>query len=422
MKLFPSSLLSTIRLASAIADLIPGRGDTAPQAAVKLIAMADKALSHFGLLNEEARIHRIVKARGLAPATMPLIPWLLLRTRLSALPTVTIESSGAKAGDDHMPGGDEQVRVGVVDGVGEVVFGTAYYLHLVDQVYVSSGFDANQLREMLWHEYPNGIHLSLTDASRGPSRDPWSLTELPPYNTPLSAKASVKLDVVVRRLRAFAADHIARSYLLFGPQGTGKTVFGWRMGREMGGRTLAVEGNALADLSVQEFEMVVDALRPTLLLVDDIDGSEMPSAVARVRYVVRAIRQRFPTMTIVLTANRTEAIDRALLRTERIDVPIEFPMPDAAERTEILEQHLANSVGGGGELERVVAATDGLSHADIVGICLRAKHEPIDDVLVSVKLLAELAERSSFGGGVPMASMPMSSSTHVGRMIKETST
>ncbi len=403
MKLLPSSILSTLRLATSLADLIPGRNDTAAQVAVKVVAMVDKTLSHFGALNEEARIQRIVKTRGLEPATMPLLPWLLQRTRLSSLPSVVVEASSVKASDDSMRN-EEQVWVAMVKGVGEVVFGSGYYLHLIDKVFVSKEFDGNKLRDLLWRQYPNGIHLALTNSSRGPGQDPWSFTELPAYDTPLSAVAATKLDVVVRRLQAFAADKTARSYLLFGPQGTGKTGFGWRMGMAIGRRMLAADAEVLAALDVREIEMVVGALRPTLLLIDDIDGSDLPSAIGRVRYVVRAIRQQFPTMTIVLTANRTEAIDRALLRNERIEIPIEFPAPDAVERRDILEQQLpVPMVSEAGEIVRIVNATEGLSHADIVGLCLRAKHEPIDEVLASVKLLNELAERSSFGGATLQA-------------------
>lgn len=399
MKFNTSSLLSALRLASSLADLAPGRTDTVLQKVIKSIAMADKLTSHYGLFNEESQIHRVVKTHGLIPSPMPLVPWFLMRTKMAELTDVIIEKSACDTVDGPVK---DEVSVGRVGDMGMVVFGNNYYTHQIAPVYVSPSFNVEKFRDKVWRCYPNGINLTLVRSNGGMYKDPWAFTDLPAYTDAISREAAQRLDVIVSRLKSFANAGTARAYAFYGPQGTGKTMFAWNMGKAIGGRTLGVEARALVELSLLDFESLIESLAPQLLLIDDIDGHDMSSVINRVRHVLPALRSKFPKMTIVVTANRTECIDRAMLRSKRIDIPVEFPVPNADERRDIIVRHLEQwevTLEDGITIESMVEETEGHSHSYIADICLRAKHEPMREVLTNVKLLVQLANKSSFGGG-----------------------
>jgi hypothetical protein len=385
-----------------MADLTPGRDDTVLQAVVKIVAMGDKLASHYGIFSEESQIQRVVKTHKLIPSPMSFVPWFIMRTKMAQLPDVVIEKSSCNSTEGPVK---DELSVGRVGELGMVVFGTSYYTHQINPVFVSASFDAEKFREKLWSCYPNGINLTMVRSNGGMFKDPWAFTDLPAYTDVISEHASQRLDVMVRRLTAFAKGRTARAYVFYGPQGTGKTMFAWHMGKAIGGRTLGVEARALVELGVLDFEMLIEALAPSMLIIDDIDGFDMASVINRVRYILPALRAKFPMMTIVVTTNRTECIDRAMLRSKRLDIPVEFPVPNAAERQDIITHHLEQwgvALDEGITIDSIVAETEGHSHAYIADICLRAQHEPMREVLANVKLLVELANKSSFGGGMNM--------------------
>jgi transitional endoplasmic reticulum ATPase len=71
--------------------------------------------------------------------------------------------------------------------------------------------------------------------------------------------------------------------------------------------------------------------------------------------------------------NRPDMIDPAVLRPGRFDEVVEIPLPDERGRREIFEVHLRGKpLDSGIDIGKLAAMTDGVSGADIAGVCQQA--------------------------------------------------
>jgi transitional endoplasmic reticulum ATPase len=183
----------------------------------------------------------------------------------------------------------------------------------------------------------------------------------------------------------------ASGVLLYGPPGTGKTLLAKAVASESDCNFLSINGPELLDRWVGSSEEGVrelfDAARshsPTVVCFDELDalapsreGSSGGSNVTD-RVVSQLLTELdgidpLETVFVIGTTNRPDLIDDALRRPGRLDYQLEVPLPDASARRDILDIHLADKPVSP-ELDRdaLVAATEGLSGADIAAVCREA--------------------------------------------------
>ncbi|XP_075666246.1 26S proteasome regulatory subunit 4 homolog B-like [Castanea sativa] len=136
---------------------------------------------------------------------------------------------------------------------------------------------------------------------------------------------------------------------------------------------------------VREFFRVADDLSPSIVFIDEID------AVGTKRYDAHSGGEREIQRTmlellnqldgfdsrgdvkVILTTNRIESLDPALLRPGRIDRKIEFPLPDIKTRRRIFQIHTSRmTLADDVNLEEFVMTKDEFSGADIKAICTEA--------------------------------------------------
>ena len=162
-----------------------------------------------------------------------------------------------------------------------------------------------------------------------------------------SAVPSRRSDVISAKGKARVehdiAGHAARkgepwAFIAYGPPGTGKSRHVERVEQGTGGRLLKVDASSLPALGVQEVGFLLDALRPSHLLVDDFDRAPVDETRARLLFLFEHLHAAHAGTTVAVTVNDPTALDAALLRSERIDDAQEFALPDAAERADIIGQ------------------------------------------------------------------------------------
>jgi SpoVK/Ycf46/Vps4 family AAA+-type ATPase len=90
--------------------------------------------------------------------------------------------------------------------------------------------------------------------------------------------------------------------------------------------------------------------------------------------------------------NNPAVLDPAMLRSERIDEPIDFSLPDEDERRDLIERLLTQHSY---DLARLVSETEGFNHIDITDLCQRLTKEPIDKVLSTKKRLRDMAKAAT---------------------------
>jgi transitional endoplasmic reticulum ATPase len=178
-----------------------------------------------------------------------------------------------------------------------------------------------------------------------------------------------------------------RGLLLHGPPGTGKTFVVRALANEAGAAFFTIKGAELLDKYVGESERAVRevfararAVAPAILFFDEIDAlapvrgnstnSVTDSVVAALLTEMDGVSERGDVFVIGAT-NRKDLVDSALLRPGRLETHLYLGLPPTESRRaffDISDVPFADDV----DIEEVIAATEGLSFADLSGLLREA--------------------------------------------------
>ena len=121
---------------------------------------------------------------------------------------------------------------------------------------------------------------------------------------------------------------------------------------------------------------------PCVIFMDEIDaigGSRFSEGTSADREIQRTLMELLNQMDgfeqnvnikVIMSTNRADTLDPALLRPGRLDRKIEFPLPDRRQKRLIFgtitaKMNLSDDV----DLEQYVGRPDQISAADIASIC-----------------------------------------------------
>jgi len=182
-----------------------------------------------------------------------------------------------------------------------------------------------------------------------------------------------------------------KGILLSGPPGCGKTLLARAVANESEVNFISVRGPELLSKFVGESERGVREVfrkarqaAPCIVFFDEIDAL-LPSrsASSSDSHVAERVLSQFLTeldgleelkgVLVLAATNRSDMLDPAVLRPGRFDQIIEVPLPDEKGRGEIFQVHLRGKpVAAGLDFKKLAASAEGLSGADIFGVCARA--------------------------------------------------
>jgi len=182
-----------------------------------------------------------------------------------------------------------------------------------------------------------------------------------------------------------------KGILLHGPPGTGKTLLAKAIATESEANFIAVKGPEFFSKWVGESERAVrETFRkakqaaPCVVFFDEIDAiaasrgaGGFDSGVGE-RVISQLLTEldgleELHNVVVIAATNRPDLVDPALLRPGRFDRILAIPSPDLATRRAIFRIHakgkpLAPDV----DLDELARKTDGMSGADLAGICNEA--------------------------------------------------
>jgi len=176
-----------------------------------------------------------------------------------------------------------------------------------------------------------------------------------------------------------------RGILLHGPAGTGKTMMGLLLGRQLAvhvvsisaGELISSEGQAAEERLVGAFSEARQQV-PSLMLIDDLDlfggaRGAVGASVSDNRLLATLLVQldvQCDGLVVLATTARPDAIDAALRRPGRFDTEIEVGVPDSDGRREMLRSILRPLPCALDEaaLSKLAASTSGFVGADLVAL------------------------------------------------------
>ncbi|MDX0333403.1 AAA family ATPase [Sinorhizobium meliloti] len=218
-----------------------------------------------------------------------------------------------------------------------------------------------------------------------------SLDDLPGYRDVKPWARSFAKDLERARTGEIAWSDLDRGILLHGPPGTGKTLFARALAKMCDIPLIAASvakwqskghlGDLLAAMR-STFEMARN-LQPSIVFLDELDsiGDRTKFSGDHVGYQTQVVNSLLECIdgvdgrqgiVVVGATNFPEAVDRALLRSGRIERHVRMDLPDADERAEILRFHLG-ATGDDRELGRIAADLRGWSGSDLEKLSREAR-------------------------------------------------
>ncbi|XP_036401810.1 fidgetin-like isoform X2 [Megalops cyprinoides] len=214
------------------------------------------------------------------------------------------------------------------------------------------------------------------------------------------AKAAVKEEVLWPMLRPDVFGGLAvlpRSILLFGPQGTGRTLLARCIASQLGATFLRLSGSALVTKWLGEGEKVVQASflvarcrQPAVVFVSEVDavlaaqpGEDGPTNRVKSELLMQldaVLTSADDHVLVVCSTSKPEDIDESLRRyfMKRLFVPL----PDSTARHQIISQLLSqhNYCLSDKEVALLVQRTEGFSGLDVTRLCQEAVVGPLHGV------------------------------------------
>lgn len=318
--------------------------------------------------------------------------------------------------------------VDVVRGMEKLVFSTLVDLHIPYEVKLSERGDGENNKALMFDicgtkiyvliegTYIAGIYAKDEDLfvdafSKLLSSKLGSIVAINVYNENWSAhiklsSTEIPLETYVStidekqycdNIRKFRAMGLNRSSLLFGNPGCGKTTFAAKIAKNLEGRLVIIDAQALNQASRQGwsliFQKILRLLSPTVILFDDIDrlGEEELGFLLSMIENLNKFKDS-GEIIIMASINDLTQLPDAMKRPGRFDEIIVFEDPNYDQRKTILltyldhfKMRLANMY-----VDEMAALTEGLSPAYLKEIAQQAtvaSYERIPKIIVHMKTM-----------------------------------
>ncbi|KAJ1341006.1 hypothetical protein BSLG_004479 [Batrachochytrium salamandrivorans] len=219
---------------------------------------------------------------------------------------------------------------------------------------------------------------------------------------PASLRGIANKDILIKPFREYDQDLDTNSILriqpphgvlIYGPHGVGKTLLACAVANELAFPCIFVDGPSIRSKLVGESEKAISKLfqrarasAPCILLIDQIEHllatrSEHSSSEGSSNRVVTSflteldgVIKHTASICVLATSRLTKTIDPAVLRPGRIGAHIHIPLPNRLSRSELFQGLFGRMPTNleAHDIESAIDRSEGMSQADIAGICREA--------------------------------------------------
>lgn len=180
-----------------------------------------------------------------------------------------------------------------------------------------------------------------------------------------------------------------KGILLTGPSGSGKTLLVKAAGKSaqvnfisVSGQTLVSRWSGETEKALHDIFVKAKQTAPCILFFDELDGLVRSRSSSKYNMAERLISQlvlefdgleQVEGVTVLAATNRPELIDPVLIREGRFEYIIELPLPQLADREQILRIHSRKlPLQGNIDFIQLAEKTDGMTGAELAALCHKA--------------------------------------------------
>lgn len=173
------------------------------------------------------------------------------------------------------------------------------------------------------------------------------------------------------RIKRFKNKNMQRTIMLWGPPGTGKSLFVLTLANRTSGRVLKIDSSFIKQFNenkmLKQFCLKIGA---DLIVLDDVDhfitGLDQNQTFL---YILESLKTMEHKTTVMMTVNDIKKLNAAMLRPGRVDEIIQFKEPDEVQRLDFIKRLLVEKLGEPNpnqeHLEKLVKAVKGMTQAYI---------------------------------------------------------
>ncbi len=242
------------------------------------------------------------------------------------------------------------------------------------------------------------------DADSGAKAEDWIVREKPNVHfTDIAGLDEVKEEINLKMLYPFQHPELAQRYgisvgggvLLFGPPGTGKTMFARAIACELDATMFVISPAQVMSKWVGEAEQNVKKLfdaakaeEKSVIFMDEVEAlvprrrdqqsTVMQRVVPQILQEIEGFDRKADRALMFLGAtNEPWSLDPAMLRPGRLDAKIYVPLPDAEARFKLFELYLGKRpLADDVDFAKLVERTAGYSGADLKALAERSATRP----------------------------------------------
>jgi transitional endoplasmic reticulum ATPase len=198
----------------------------------------------------------------------------------------------------------------------------------------------------------------------------------------------------------------ARGVLFYGPPGCGKTLFAECLAEELGfnfqqlaiGQTIGTKWmHETSNNITTAFETARRSRKPTLVFIDEADSMlnhrgdvQHEGKLEEINTLMQELSSnQNGNIIVVLATNHPEKLDQTAIRSGRIDLKIQIPLPDPETRDTLLRRLIVDrckesSAIGNLDVKHLVNITEGFTVSDIVAMIQNTIHIALERNLIQL--------------------------------------